>query len=90
MSYLSTMTSMLADNQGREHEKHIYDYERLTREMIEELVPQIVKNTLNDTYMELWLKLRMIFEGKEVYFNDVADYVISEIKNELEKALNNS
>lgn len=86
MSYLSTMTSMLSESQGREHERHIYDYERLTREMIEELVPQIVEKTLNKTYMELWLKLKMVLEGKEVYFKDVADYVIDEIKNELEKA----
>lgn len=55
----------------------------MVRQMIIELVPPIVEKTLKETYLDLWVKLRMVFENKEVYFDDVADYV----RREIEKAL---
>ena len=87
MSYMETMTCMLSEAKDSIHERHIYEYELMTRQMIEELVPQIVLKTLNECYMDLWLKLRMVFEGKEVYFQDVADYVVKELENALQQAL---
>lgn len=87
MSYLSTMTQLLSEAKSSIHEQHIYEFEAMVRQMIEELVPQIVIKTLQETYMELWLKLRMVFEGREVFFNDVAKYVMEEIEKALKQAM---
>lgn len=83
MSYLATMTGMLSEAKDSIHERHIYEYEAMTRQMIEELVPPLVIKTLQDTYFDLWVKLQMVFEGKPLYFEDVANYIYKE----LEKAL---
>ena len=79
--YLQTMTTLLSENKNPQHEQHIYEFEAMTRQMIEELVPQIVEKTLQTTYFNLWVKLRMVMEGKEVSFSQVTDYVMNEIEN---------
>ena len=83
MSYIATMTNLLSEAKSSIHEQHIYEFEAMVRQMIEELVPPLVIKTLKDTYMDIWVKLRMTMENKEVFFEDVANYVIQE----LEKAL---
>ena len=87
MSYLMTMKNLLSEAMTSIHEQHIYEFEAMVRQMIEELVPPLVNITLQDTYMELWLKLRMIFDGREVYFNDIADYVFKEIEKALKQKM---
>ena len=86
MSYLMTMTKLLSEAKTSIHEQHIYEFEAMVRQMIEELVPPLVIKTLQETYVDLWVKLQMVFEGKAVYFDDVADY----IRKELERALKQS
>ena len=86
MSYLNTMTQLLSEAKTSIHEQHIYEFEAMVRQMIEELVPPLVIKTLQETYLDLWVKLQMVFEGKAVYFDDVADY----IRKELERALKQS
>ena len=86
MSYLNTMTQLLSEAKSSIHERHIYEFEAMVRQMIEELVPPLVIKTLQETYMDLWVKLQMVFENKAVYFDDVADY----IRKELERALKQS
>lgn len=86
MSYLNTMTQLLSEAKSSIHEQHIYEFEAMVRQMIEELVPPLVIKTLQETYLDLWVKLQMVFEGKAVYFDDVADY----IRKELERALKQS
>lgn len=86
MSYLKAMTNMLSEAKSSIHEQHIYEFEAMVRQMIEELVPPLVIKTLQETYMDLWVKLQMVFENKAVYFDDVADY----IRKELERALKQS
>lgn len=86
MSYLMTMTNLLSEAKSSIHEQHIYEFEAMVRQMIEELVPPLVIKTLQETYMDLWVKLQMVFENKAVYFDDVADY----IRKELERALKQS
>lgn len=83
MSYLEIMANLLSEAKSSIHEQHIYEFEAMVRQMIIELVPPIVEKTLKETYLDLWVKLRMVFENKEVYFDDVADYV----RREIEKAL---
>lgn len=85
--YLQTMTTLLSENKNPQHEQHIYEFEAMVRQMIEELVPQIVEKTLETNYLDLWLKLRMVMEGKEVYFSQVADYIEKEIINILKNKL---
>lgn len=68
------------------HEQHIYEFEAMVREMINELVPPLVIKTLQETYMDLWVKLQMVFEGKQVYFDDVADYIQKELVKALKQA----
>ena len=81
-----TMTNLLSEAKSSIHEQHIYEFEAMVRQMIEELVPPLVIKTLQETYMDLWVKLQMVFENKAVYFDDVADY----IRKELERALKQS
>lgn len=78
---------MLSENSNPQHERHITAFYLMAKELIREMVPEIVKQTLNDTYFDLWVKLRMIIEGKEVYFNDVADYIIKEIERTLKDSI---
>lgn len=85
MSYLATMTNLLSEAKSSIHEQHIYEFEAMVRQMIEELVPPLVIKTLNDTYMDLWVKLQMTFENKTVYFDDVADYIWKELENALKQ-----
>ena len=85
--YLQTMTTLLSENKNPQHQEHIIQFTLMCKEMIEELVPQIVEKTLETNYLDLWLKLRMVLEGKEVYFNDVANYVEKEITNILKNKL---
>ena len=87
MSYLATMTNLLSEAKSSIHEQHIYEFEAMVRQMIEELVPPLVIKTLQETYMELWVKLRMVFEGREVFFNDVANYVMEELEKALKQAM---
>lgn len=87
MSYLDTMTLLLSEAKSSIHEQHIYEFEAMAREMINELVPPLVIKTLQETYTELWLKLRMLFEGREVYFDDIANYIIEEIEKALKQKM---
>lgn len=87
MSYLATMTTLLSENKNPQHEQHIYEFEAMVRQMIEELTPQIVERTLLNTYFELWVKIRMILDNKEVSFSQITDYIIQEIENELKSKL---
>lgn len=86
MSYLITMTNLLSEAKSSIHEQHIYEFEAMVREMINELVPPLVIKTLQETYMDLWVKLQMVFEGKQVYFDDVADYIQKELVKALKQA----
>lgn len=85
--YLQTMTRLLSEAKNPQHERHIYEFEEMVRQMIEELVPPIVERTLETNYLDLLVKLRMVIEGKEVYFSQVADYVKKEIENILKSKL---
>lgn len=87
MSYQDTMTLLLSEAKSSIHEQHIYEFEAMVRQMIEELVPPLVIKTLQETYMELWVKLRMVFEGREIFFNDVAKYVMEELEKAIKQAM---
>ena len=86
LSYIATMTNLLSEAKSSIHEQHIYEFEAMVRQMIEELVPPLVIKTLQNTYFDLWVKLQMVFEGKEQYFKDVADYIMKELEKELKKS----
>ena len=86
LSYIATMTNLLSEAKSSIHEQHIYEFEAMVRQMIEELVPPLVIKTLQNTYFDLWVKLQMVFEGKELYFKDVADYIMKELEKELKKS----
>ena len=81
------MTSLLSEAKSSIHEQHIYEFELMCRQMIEELTPIIVKQTLMDTYFDLWVKLRMILDNKEVSFKEVSDYILKQIEEELKKMI---
>lgn len=85
MSYLQTMTQMLASNDSIEHERHIYEIHQMVYEMIQELVPAIVKEEMASNIHNVMVKIQMDFDGKKVDFKDIRDYINSEI----EKALKN-
>lgn len=87
MSYLATMTTLLSENKNPQHQEHIISFTAMCKEMIEELVPQIVERTLLNTYFELWVKIRMILDNKEVSFSQITDFIIQEIENELKSRL---
>lgn len=87
MSYLATMANLLSESKSSIHEQHIYEFEAMVRQMIEELVPPLVIKTLKDTYMDIMVKLRMELEGREVYFNDVAEYIYKEIEKALKQKM---
>jgi len=87
MSYLATMATLISEAKNQIHESHIYEFEYMVRQMIEELTPKIVKETLLDTYMELYVKIKMLLDGKEVSFDDINEYIMNEIQENLIKSL---
>lgn len=88
MSYLATITMLDSENKNPNHREHIYQFSNLCREMIEQLTPQIVKQVLLDTYMELYVRIQMMLDGKEVSFNDINNYIMNMIRDNLIQSLN--
>lgn len=87
MKSLGIMTTMLSENDSPIHEQHIISFYMMCQELIREMVPELVKQELERTYLDLIVKLRLILEGKEMSFPDVKDYIMSEIEKEFKKLI---
>ena len=86
MSYSAGMAMMVSEAKSREHERHIYEFHDLVLAMIQELVPQIVKEELTQTYLDLLVKIQTQINGRDVDFPDVIAYIKDIIETELQNA----
>lgn len=87
MSYLATMTTLLSENKNPQHEAHIYAFEAMARQMIFELGPQMVRQELANTYLDLLVKIQTQINGRNVDFPDIIEYIKNIIEEELQKEL---
>lgn len=87
MSYYAGMTMMLLEAKSPEHERYIYEFHDLVIAMLRELVPQMIKEELAKTYIDLLVKIQTQLNGRNVDFPDVIEYIKDTIEAELQKAL---
>lgn len=87
MNYLAGFTMMLSEAKNPEHERHLYEIHELVLAMINQLVPEIVKQELATTYLDLLVKIQTQLNGRNVDFPDVVEYIKDTIEAELQKAL---
>lgn len=78
---------MLSEAKSQEHERHIYEFHDLVIAMLRELVPQMIKEELAKTYIDLLVKIQTQLNGRDVDFPDVIEYIKDTIEAELQKAL---
>lgn len=82
MSYLQIMTSMIGGAPPI-HEQHVYEQVELTKAMIDELVPPLVEKLLREKYLDLIVKIQTQINGKDVSFDDVKEYIMNIVFEEL-------
>ena len=85
MSSLSIMTTMLSESKDSIHERHIEQFYLMCQSLILEMVPQLIKNELNNIESELWVKIQTQINGRDVDFPDIRKYIRDFIESELKK-----
>ena len=84
-SYLQYMTELIGMSKSEQHIEHIYEFHAMVYQMIQELVPQIVRNELANIDKDLLVKIQTQINGKDVDFEDVRNYIREIIEDEIRK-----
>lgn len=86
MSYLQNVTAMIGGAPPI-HEQHVYEQVELTKAMINELVPPLIEQVLREKYLDLVVRIQTQINGENVSFDDVKEYIMKIIYEELKSGL---
>lgn len=84
MSYLQTMTGMLA-NSTPQHERHIYEYHTMMLQMINELVPPMIERYWKEHIEQLTVEVITLLNGKQTDLTGLRADLQKLILDELQK-----
>lgn len=87
MSSLSVMTEMLSEAKESIHARHIEQFYIMCQSLILEMVPQLIKNELDNIETDLLVKIQTQINGRDVDFPDVRQYIRDMIENEIKKMI---
>ena len=84
-SYLQYMTELIGMSKSPQHIEHIYEFHAMVYQMIQELVPQIIRKELANMDNEMLVKIQTQINGRDVSFDDVKNYIREIIEEEIRK-----
>lgn len=87
MNYIAMAGIIESNSKNPQHWEHVREFVMLGEQMIRDLVPQLLKEELARTYLDLLVKIQTQLNGRDVDFPDVIEYIKSTIEAELQKAL---
>lgn len=84
-SSMSRITNMLSDAKDYRSEQQIYEIVMLIHEIMQETVPQLVRQEVKNIQEDLLFNVRTYINGKQTDLSGVEDEVRRLIENELNK-----
>lgn len=88
MSAMGIMTTMISEAKESVHARHIEEFYLLCQALINESVPQLIKNELANMDSELLVRIQTQINGRNIDFPDVRQYIREIIEDELRKIVN--
>lgn len=87
MSSLSVMTEMLSEAKESIHARHIEQFYIMCQSLILEMVPQLIKNELNNIETDLWVKIQTQINGRNIDFPEIRQYIMDMIEREIKNMI---
>lgn len=88
MSAMGIMTTMISEAKESVHARHIEEFYLLCQALINESVPQLIKNELANMDSELLVRIQTQINGRNIDFPEIRQYVREIIEEELRKIVN--
>lgn len=88
MSAMGIMTTMISEAKESIHARHVEQFYLMCQALINESVPQLIRNELANMDSDLLVKIQTQINGRNIDFPDVRQYIREIIEDELRKIVN--